>query len=380
MQPRSVYVHIPFCARKCYYCDFAAYTLKGQPVDDYLTALEIEMELALPSRSTAEVETIYIGGGTPTVLTERQMDRLLQIVNRFFPERSAHFEFTVEANPGTVNEAKLSLLRTAGVNRLSFGAQTFNDFLLRKIGRDHDAHAIFHSVTLARKAGFNNISLDLMFGLPEQTVRDVDETLSTAFALEVNHFSAYALKVEENTPFAVWQRQGTLALPSEDEEYEMYQLIRRRMAQAGYDQYEISNFSHTGFRSRHNTVYWLNEPYHAFGVGAHGYVDGYRYANTRSVKEYVNLLRAKRLPRTDQYRVSRTEDMENTMILGLRLQSGVTFSRFRERFGRDLLDVYGEQVKQLKQKGWIVCDSEGIRLTEKGLLWGNDVLSHFLFS
>lgn len=378
MQPKSVYVHIPFCAKMCHYCDFATYTVKGQPVDAYLDALEAEMALTLAASPAGEVETIFVGGGTPTILSAQQMERFLAAVQRYFPQRAANLEFTMEANPGTVDPEKLAVMREGGVNRLSFGAQSFDNQLLQTIGRDHDATSILQSIADARAAGFNNVSLDLMFGLPEQTVTVLHETLDVALNLGLQHFSAYALKVEENTLFHTLRRQGRLSLPTDDEEYDMYQLVRERMALSGYEQYEISNFSQTGFESRHNQTYWLNEPYYGLGVGAHGYIAGQRYANTRGVKPYIQSLQAQQLPRVDQYEVSQTEDMENMMILGLRLKAGVSFRRYEQRFGVHLLDTYGDTVRELEQKGWLEHDDYAIRLTEKGLLWGNEVFAHFI--
>lgn len=377
-KPKSVYLHIPFCAKMCHYCDFATYMVKGQPVDDYLDALGTEMALTLAGSPAGEVETIFVGGGTPTILSSRQMERLLSLVRHYFPRRSENLEFTMEANPGTLDREKLTVMREGGVNRLSIGAQSFNDELLRTIGRDHDAAAVLRSLSDARDAGFENVSLDLMFGLPRQTVQMLKETLEMAFALEVQHFSAYALIVEEKTLFAHLQRKGQLPLPSDDEEYDMYQLVRKQMALNGYEQYEVSNFCQKGFQSRHNTTYWLNEPYYAFGVGAHGYVAGKRYANVRGVKPYIQSLHHNRLPRADHYKVSRTEDMENTMILGLRMQEGVSLVRFEQRFGVRLMDTYGPIVRELAQKGWLEFDDTTVRLTDQGLLWGNEVFARFL--
>lgn len=378
MQPKSVYVHIPFCAKMCHYCDFATYTVKGQPVDAYLDALETEMRLTLGDSPAGEVETIFVGGGTPTILTPKQLERFLSAVERYFPQRAANLEFTMEANPGTVDKEKLKVMRDGGVNRLSFGAQSFDNRLLQVIGRDHDAGSVLHSIDDARLSGFDNLSLDLMFGLPGQTVQMMGDTLDIALDLGLQHFSAYALKVEENTLFHTLQRKGQLSLPTDDEEYEMYQVIRERMALSGYEQYEISNFSLKGFASRHNKTYWLNEPYYGFGVGAHGFTGGVRYANTRGVKPYIQTVGEHRLPRVEEYEVDPREDMENMMILGLRLKEGVSFSRYKKRFGIHLMSVFGERVRELEQKGWLECNEESVCLTESGLLWGNEVFAHFL--
>lgn len=379
MQAKAVYIHIPFCAHKCFYCDFATYTAKNQPIDAYLDALEQEMSAMLAVEpAAAPIETIFVGGGTPTVLTAAQLTRFLNIVERHFPQRAAQLEFTMEANPGTVDAEKLAVMRAGGVNRLSFGAQSFNEQLLTAIGRDHDAEAVLHSLEEAKRAGFTNVSLDLMFGLPQQTVKHMQSTLDVALDLGIQHFSAYALKVEQNTRFFTLQQQGKLPLPSDDEEYDMYQLVRQRMREAGYFQYEISNFSQKGYESKHNLTYWFNEPYYGFGVGAHAYTNGKRYANARGVKQYIQTLAGGLLPRVEQYEVTRQEDIENTMMLGLRLAEGVSFARFRQRFETELTDVYGAEIAALVQKGWLVRTPKGVRLTENGLLWGNEVFARFL--
>ncbi|MDR6225068.1 radical SAM family heme chaperone HemW [Desmospora profundinema] len=377
MNPRSVYIHIPFCTHKCHYCDFTAYVVGGQPVDEYLEALEREMAQTVEAVPPETIETIFIGGGTPTVLTPRQMETLLQAIRRYFPRWSPELEFTVEANPGTTESELLSVMVDGGVNRLSIGAQTFRSDLLERIGRVHSVEAIVRSVEEARSAGISNVSLDLMFGLPEQTVEDMEEALERALALKPDHFSVYSLKVEEGTLFHTRLLQGKLPLPSEDDELEMYQRTRRRLTEAGYHQYEVSNFSRAGRKSRHNSTYWLNLPYYGLGTGAHGYTRGQRHQNVKGVKEYIRITRDG-LPAADVHPVHRSEEMENQLILGLRLLEGVSRRVFQNRFGTEIETVFAHVLPGLLDKGLIVCEKDRYRLTERGLLFGNEVFSSFL--
>ncbi|GGE14475.1 oxygen-independent coproporphyrinogen-III oxidase-like protein YqeR [Marinithermofilum abyssi] len=378
MKPKAVYIHIPFCSHKCHYCDFTAYVVGGQPVDEYLEALEREMAYTVAEVQPEKIHSIFIGGGTPTVLEPKQLERLLAAVRRHFPHWADDIEFTVEANPGTTEPDKLRVMREGGVNRLSFGAQTFRKDLLEKIGRIHSVEDIRRSVHQAREAGVENISLDLMFGLPEQQVVDVEAAIREALLLQPDHFSVYSLKVEEGTLFHARMLQGKLPLPSEDDELAMYQLTRQQLAEAGYPQYEISNFAKPGFKSRHNSTYWRNEPYYGLGAGAHGYMQGVRHQNVRGVKEYIRLTSEQGRPVDETHTVPLEEEMENQMILGLRLMEGVDVSRFAQRFEREVGDVFGGVLERLETKGLIQWEKGRIRLTEQGILFGNEVFASFI--
>ncbi|RAL26046.1 radical SAM family heme chaperone HemW [Thermoflavimicrobium daqui] len=378
LAPKAVYIHIPFCTNKCHYCDFTAYVVDGQPVDDYITALEQEMELITREVPPKEIDTIFIGGGTPTVLSPKQMERLLTSIAKFFPHRSPTLEFTVEANPGTTGMELLQVMRAGGINRISFGAQTFRHDLLQKIGRIHGVREIEQSVEQARQAGFDNLSLDLMFGLPDQTVDDMKETLSEAVKLAPDHFSCYSLKIEEGTLFHHLYEREQLPLPSEDDELQMYNLIRNQLYKEGYEQYEVSNFAKPGKESKHNTVYWLNEEYYGLGTGAHGYIHKVRYANIKGVKEYIRKLQEQKRPMQESYQVSEREDMENFMILGLRLLKGVSRARFHSLYHKSLEEVYGSVIEHFVQLGLLVRNHDRIKLTDKGLIYGNEVFASFL--
>ncbi|MBD1371138.1 oxygen-independent coproporphyrinogen III oxidase [Hazenella sp. IB182357] len=378
MRPRAVYIHIPFCTQKCHYCDFTAYVVDGQPVDDYLTALEKEMKMITKEVPPGQIEAIFIGGGTPTVLTPTQMERLLMGIQKHFPEQSPSIEFTIEANPGTTTPELLTVMKKGGINRISFGVQTFRNTLLREIGRIHDNADIKRSVQQARQAGFQNISLDLMFGLPQQTVADMEETLIEAMKLSPDHISCYSLKVEEGTLFHHLQERKELPLPSEEEEFEMYQLVRSFLVQQGYHQYEVSNFAKPGYESTHNLTYWKNESYYGLGTGAHGYVKPTRYMNIKGVKEYIRQIEGEQRPIADQFSERLEEEIENFMMLGLRLLDGISKQTFYERFGFDVDQIFQAEISDLINQGFLYLEGDRISLTEKGLIFGNHVFGTFI--
>jgi oxygen-independent coproporphyrinogen-3 oxidase len=377
--PRALYIHIPFCTNKCFYCDFNSYVAAGQPIDAYLDALENEMKLTVESMPPEIIDTVFVGGGTPTVLTPPQMSRFLASVKKYFP-LADNVEFTMEANPGTTDMEKLAAMREGGVNRISFGAQTFDDGLLATIGRIHAAQDVIQSIANAKAAGFANLSIDLMFGLPNQTLQQLKDSVSKALELDLPHYSLYGLKVEENTLFHRLYQRDELPLPEEDEELAMYEHLMERLGDAGYRHYEISNFARPGYESRHNTTYWHNEPYYGLGAGAHGYARGERHMNIKGVQPYIDSAN-KTLPRLERNAVSLEEAMGDFMMVGLRLQEGVTQASFAKQFDGDKLeDAFGQQLKRLVNMGLLerTEPNEGYRLTPRGILLGNEVFGAFV--
>lgn len=375
--PKAVYLHIPFCTNKCHYCDFNSYILKGQPVMDYLDALEREMEQTVQAVPPGEIETIYVGGGTPTVLTPEQMESFLRRVRACFPLWSPQLEFTMEANPGTTDPDKLQAMKDGGVNRISFGVQSFDNELLERIGRIHNTDDVYRSLENARAIGFANLSIDLMFGLPKQTREVMEDTLRKALALDLTHYSIYSLKVEENTLFHALYERGELPLPEEEEEVAMFALIMERLKSAGYGQYEISNFAKPGYESRHNSMYWRNQSYYGLGAGAHGYVRGRRYVNIKGVQPYIDATRKGR-PLLETSEVGEEEAMEDFMMVGLRLLQGVRKADFTEQFGRQLEDVFGGVLDKLCGQGLLDASPEGYKLSARGIWLGNEVFGEFL--
>ena len=323
----AAYLHIPFCEHICHYCDFNKVFLKGQPVEDYLQAMDKEIELTFAQFPAKKLKSIFVGGGTPTSLNEAQLYLLCEIIKNKLPYDETT-EFTFEANPGDLSREKFQILKDAGVNRISFGVQTFNNELLKKIGRTHRAKDVVQSVVLAKEAGIQNISVDLIYSLPGQTILDFKQTLQQAFNLELPHYSGYSLIIEPKTVFYNLLSKGKLPMVGEDIEAEMFKILMEEMDKSGLMQYEISNFAIPGFESRHNLTYWNNEFYYGFGAGAHGYVDGFRVSNHGPLKKYLEAIDRQILPRINTHQVTRVEGMEEEMFLGLRKNAGVSVAKF----------------------------------------------------
>lgn len=379
MAPQSVYIHIPFCTNKCYYCDFNSFvTQNPQLIWDYLEALEREMALTFAQWPAERIKTIFVGGGTPTFLDHAQMKRFLEMVEKHLgPHVTPDLEFSMEANPGTTDREKLRLMRELGVNRLSFGVQSFDSALLKRLGRIHDVDEVYQSIDNAVAVGFDNMTIDLMFGLPDQTIEIFRDTLQKAFQLPTKHFSAYSLKVEENTLFHTLYQKDQLPLPTEETELMMYLILIEEMEKHGYQQYEISNFAKPGFESRHNKTYWLNEEYYGLGAGAHGYVNCERHVNAGPLAVYLQKCR-EGLPRVEQFFVEEKEAMEDHMIMGLRLREGVDADRFQRRFGISLMEQFGRIIEEETAKGMLEWEASRVRLTRKALPLGNEVFARFL--
>lgn len=373
----AAYIHIPFCEHICHYCDFNKVFLKGQPVDEYLQSLGKEMAIATQESPPDVLNTIFVGGGTPTALNEKQLEVLCETIHRYLPFNE-HTEFTFEANPGDLSAEKLKVLYDAGVNRLSFGVQTFNDELLERIGRVHRKKDVFRSIEAAKKTGFQNISVDLIYSLPGQTVADFKETLETSFTLDIEHYSGYSLIIEPKTVFYNLMRKGKLPLPGEDMEAEMYEVLIEQMNKHGYEQYEISNFAKKGYESKHNLTYWNNDHYYGFGAGSHGYVDGKRRSNFGPLKKYMEPLEDGKLPIIEEHELSKVEKMEEEMFLGLRKTKGVSIRRFSEKFAENPLSYFKDEINELVNKDLLMVENDDIKLTHKGRFLGNEVFQNFL--
>ncbi|WP_342436846.1 radical SAM family heme chaperone HemW [Paenibacillus sp. FSL L8-0436] len=375
--PEAVYIHIPFCTNKCFYCDFNSYVLKDQPVMDYLHALDREMELTVKNTPPGVIKTIFVGGGTPTVLKPDEMAYFLKSVRKHFPQWDENIEFTMEANPGTTDKDKLMVMKEGGVNRVSFGVQAFQNELLSGIGRIHNVDDVYRSLENARAVGLDNLSVDLMFGLPNQTVDMLRESIRKALELDLPHYSIYSLKVEENTLFHTLFNKNKLPLPSEEDELEMYLLLMSTMEAAGYTQYEISNFAKPGMESRHNITYWRNEDYYGLGAGAHGYVKRQRHMNIKGVNPYIEASRSG-LPRLDSFPISEQEAMEDFMMVGLRMREGVSDRAFKAQFGKSLETVFADSLHKMLHAGLLEQDGDVYRLSKQGILFGNDVFGEFV--
>lgn len=371
-KPTSAYVHIPFCTQICYYCDFSKVFIKNQPVDSYLEHLLEEFR----SYDIQKLRTLYIGGGTPTALSALQLEVLLNGLTKNL-DLSALEELTIEANPGDLDADKIAVLKQSPVNRVSLGVQTFDDKMLKKIGRSHLEKDIYENIDRLKLAGFDNISIDLIYALPGQTMDQVKENVAKAIALDIPHMSLYSLILENHTVFMNRMRRGKLPLPKEELEAEMFEYIISELERVGFEHYEISNFSKPSFESRHNLMYWDNAEYYGIGAGASGYVDGVRYKNHGPIRHYLNAVEAGNARITEEH-LTQKEQMEEEMFLGLRKKSGVSMARFEEKFGRSFDELYGEIVKDLVQQGLMQIDGDRVRMTKRGLFLGDTVAERFI--
>ena len=371
-KPTSAYVHIPFCTQICYYCDFSKVFIKNQPVDSYLEHLIEEYD----SYDIQKLRTLYIGGGTPTALSAPQLAFLLEKLTDKL-DLSYLEELTIEANPGDLDQEKIAILKDSPVNRVSLGVQTFNDRMLKQIGRSHLEKDIFDNIANLKKAGFDNISIDLIYALPKQTMEDVKTNVAKAIALDIPHMSLYSLILENHTVFMNRMRRGKLPLPKEDLEAEMFDYIIAELEKAGFEHYEISNFSKPSFESRHNLMYWDNAEYYGIGAGASGYVDGVRYKNHGPIRHYLQAVEAGNA-RVQEEMLTLKEKMEEEMFLGLRKKSGVSKKRFEEKFGLSFEDHYGAVVSELTDQGLLVPDRDIVRMTKQGLFLGDTVAEKFI--
>lgn len=374
----SAYIHIPFCEHICYYCDFNKVFLEGQPVDEYIEALLKEARLSLSEHPIEKMETLYIGGGTPTSLNAAQLDRLFGGLREILPYENG--EFTVEANPGDLSAEKLDVMRNYGVNRISMGVQTFDDRLLKKIGRKHNAQDVHDTIQLLEKKDFRNVTIDLIYALPGQSLESFRDTVERALALDLPHYALYSLILENQTMFMNWVRRGKMHLPEQEVEAQMYAETIEAMEKAGRMQYEISNFAKPGFESKHNLVYWNNQNYFGIGAGASGYLENRRYKNRGPIQHYLKSLNDDRLPILEEEYLSEREQIEEEMFLGLRKILGVEKAVFEARFKQSIMDVYGDVLEKLKQQKLIIETDTSIRLTKAGLFRGNDVFEEFLLN
>ena len=371
-KPSSAYVHIPFCTQICYYCDFSKVFIKNQPVDAYLEHLIQETR----SYEIGKLRTLYIGGGTPTALSAQQLAYLLTELPKVM-DLSEVEEFTIEANPGDLDPDKIAVLKNSPVNRVSLGVQTFDNKMLKKIGRSHQEQDIYDNIRHLKQAGFDNISIDLIYALPGQTMEQVKENVAKAIDLDIPHMSLYSLILENHTVFMNRMRRGKLPLPKEELEAEMFEYIIEELEKAGFEHYEISNFSKPGFESRHNLVYWDNAEYYGLGAGASGYVDGIRYKNHGPIRHYLEAVEAGKARITEEH-LTLEEKMEEELFLGLRKKTGVSKARFEEKFGVSFDQRYGQVVASLTEQGLLVPDDKQVRMTKRGLFLGDTVAEKFI--
>jgi len=347
----------------------------GDAVGRYVGALCAEVRSRSPADAGGSpIDTIYFGGGTPSMLTAKQVEKILHEINVRF-DVSADTEMTMEMNPATVDAEKLHAYKSLGINRASFGVQTFNDRDLKLLARGHDANDARETFRLLRETGFDNVSFDLIAGLPDQTMNDWQRNLDEAIAMSPEHISLYLLEIHEGTPLAEQVRSGRRKTIDEELAAEMYEVMLDRLAAAGYEQYEISNFARPGFESRHNTKYWRLDPVYGFGVSAHSFDGRERYANTRDTAAYVDSIREGGSAEISRETINAQSEF---IFLGLRLTSGIRLADFETRFGKDLLSTYSAEIDSLTDAELVEISDGRLKLTRKGMLFSNEVFAEFV--
>ncbi|MCL2855369.1 MAG: radical SAM family heme chaperone HemW [Defluviitaleaceae bacterium] len=368
----SIYIHVPFCRSRCGYCDFLTLAGADGRTDDYVTALQKDIFQSRDEFADHQIETVFLGGGTPSLLSLLQLaDILCALRNNFNLAQNCHM--SIEANPDTVSEEYLQSLWMMGFRRISFGVQSFDDGLLELMGRLHDAEKACNAVRLAHKAGFDDISLDLIFALPHQTLENFDKSLETALNLPITHISCYALSVEDGTPLAA-NKALVDAIPDDMQDRDMYALAGKKLAQAGFKHYEISNWAKVGFECRHNLSYWIGQEYLGLGLGASSYFGGKRRKKTDCLDDYIS----GNLAFAHEEEIDKSTQMAEFALLGLRLTEGISLNGFKNRFGQDIFDVYGEALNKFMAQGLLAQKGDKIALTTKGLDLSNTVFCDFL--
>ena len=384
----GLYIHIPFCKHKCQYCDFKSYEGKEKLIDKYIKWLKFELKgvgegnrLDYENKldDLAIVKTIYIGGGTPSLIDSKYITEILQICKENYTI-DENAEITIEINPGTVEQEKLIEYKSSGINRLSIGLQSTQDRLLEKIGRIHTYKDFVNTYQMARRVGFKNINVDLMLGLPEQSIQDLEQSLNEILELNPEHISVYSLIIEEGTPFYEKMKKGQIELPDDEEERKMYWLVKNRLEQKGYIHYEISNFARPGFESKHNLSCWNQEEYIGIGSSAHSYTNNVRYSNIDSIEDYIKNYEEDK--ETDNFifneKQNKSSKMKEFMMLGLRKIQGIHIQDFKNKFGENPIYVYRKELEKLINEDLLEIDGDIIKLTDKGIDLANLVWEEFV--
>lgn len=371
----GIYVHIPFCKQKCYYCDFISYCNKDDKIEPYIKTLIKEIEM---QNIKSNINTIYIGGGTPSYIDSKYITEIMDKIKK--KNVIENVEITIEVNPGTVTKGKLEDYKNSGINRLSIGLQTANNKLLKQIGRIHNYEEFLETYKIAREVGFNNINVDLILGLPNQRIQDLKNSLDEVIKLSPEHISVYSLIIEDGTPIKTQIENGKLQLPDEETERNMYWYVKNTLELNGYKHYEISNFAKNGYESKHNMNCWNQDEYIGFGISAHSYRNITRYSNTDNINEYIRNIKSDS-PEKNRiiHEVQKLEDTEKEfMLLGLRKIDGVSISEFKDRFGDNPIYLYRNELKKLSDENLIKVDENNIKLTNKGIDLANIVWEEFV--
>lgn len=378
MEELGIYIHIPFCKQKCFYCDFCSFANKNEMQEKYVEAVINEIK-NITHKEKYTVTTIYFGGGTPSILNPEYIKNILQEIESSF-EILDDAEITIEINPGTVNEEKLKKYKEYGINRLSIGLQSANDKILKKIGRIHDYKQFEETFFYARKCGFKNINVDLMIGLPTQAVEDVKQTLEKIIQKNPEHISVYSLIIEEGTIIEKMINENKLQLPDEETERIMYWTVVNELKENGYNQYEISNFSKKTYESKHNTNCWKQKQYIGLGTSAHSYLNKKRYSNTNNIEEYIKNIQENNISKNITIHEEQTEEstMNEYMLLGLRMIQGININEFKQKFKTDPTIKYKKILEKLQKENLIQITKTSIKLTKQGIDFGNIVWEEFI--
>ncbi|WP_085991859.1 radical SAM family heme chaperone HemW [Oceanobacillus senegalensis] len=375
-QVQSVYIHIPFCTQICHYCDFVKFFYNEKKATEYLYALANEINTNIKGMNH-KISTIYIGGGTPTALSYEQLKFLLEFLSKKFDVQNCE-EYTIEVNPGDIDKEKAKLLKDYGITRISFGVQVMDNRLLEEIGRVHRVKDVYKTVDLFEQQHFSNISLDLMYALPHQTVEQFQSSLKKALEFNLPHYATYGLQIEPKTVFYMRHKKGLLHRPTEDDEVIMYEILKENMKKNGINQYEISNFAKPGYESKHNLTYWSNGYYYGFGAGAHGYIPGKRITNLRLLPAYVKKAMEDGEPILQTETISLRENIEEEIFLGLRRIKGISKSEFLKKFGFEIDSFFKRELGELINQDLLYEKNDSIRLTDKGMLLANKVFERFM--
>ena len=358
----SIYIHIPFCSNICTYCDFCKIYYNEEIASMYLDSLEKEIK---DNYHSEKIKTLYIGGGTPSSLSINNLKKLMKIIKLF--KFYDNYEFTVEVNPESIDEEKLLLFKENGVNRISMGIESTNNIYLKYLGRCHSFDLVKEKIELIKKIGIKNINVDLIYAIPKQTINDLKNDLDNIISLDITHISTYSLEIHDNTVLGIKKEKNI----NDDLDRDMYEYICRYLKNNGYNHYEISNFSKENYESKHNLVYWHNEKYYGFGLGASGFIDNLRYTNTRSIKDYIN---GKRVVYKEYF--NEKDLISYELILGFRLIKGINKKIFKEKYNKELIDMYN--IRDLINKGILIKDNDYIKIKEDYLYIENNILENFI--
>ena len=377
----GIYIHIPFCMKKCFYCDFVSYANKEDMIEKYIKALEKEIKIKAEENKLLKINTIYIGGGTPSFIDSKHIVYIINAIKESFNVKE-NAEITIEVNPGTVTKNKLEDYIKCGINRISIGLQTTNNELLKQIGRIHTYEQFLETYNLIRMVGFNNINVDLMLALPNQTIKDLEDSLNKVIMLKPEHISVYSLILEEKTKLYDLVESGKLELLDESIERNMYWKVKNILEQNGYKHYEISNFAKQGYESKHNLNCWNQDEYLGMGVAAHSYLNNKRYSNTENLEQYINKLLDEEGIKNDIVTVHEEQTLEDKqkeyMLLGLRKIEGVKISDFKNKFVQNPIYIFRKELDKLVKEDLIQVEDNNIKLTKKGLDLANLVFEEFV--